>query len=32
MNWYFKVIAANLMAVYRGTVQRLIVNVPPRHL
>src|SRR5271170_4807256 len=32
MNWHPEVIAAKLMEVRRGTIKRLIINLPPRHL
>ena len=32
MNWHLEVIAAKLMEVRRGTIKRLIINMPPRHL
>ena len=32
MNWHLYVIAAKLTAVLRGEIQRLIINLPPRHL
>jgi hypothetical protein len=32
MNWHLEVIAAKLMEVRRGTIKRLIINLPPRHL
>ncbi len=32
MGWHLEVIAAKLMAVRGGEIQRLIVNLPPRHL
>ena len=32
MNWHLQVLAAKLDAVRRGTIRRLIVNIPPRHL
>jgi predicted phage terminase large subunit-like protein len=32
MNWHLEVIAAKLAAVRRGKIQRLIINLPPRHL
>jgi hypothetical protein len=32
MNWHLEVIAAKLMEVRRGSVRRLIINLPPRHL
>jgi hypothetical protein len=31
-NWHIKVIAAKLAAVAQGKIQRLIINLPPRHL
>src|SRR2546430_3513723 len=32
MNWHLEVIAAKLTAVWEGRIQRLIINLPPRHL
>src|SRR2546421_4923067 len=32
MNWHIEVIAAKLAAVREGKIQRLIINLPPRHL
>src|SRR2546423_12190203 len=32
MNWHLDVIAAKLTAVRQGTIRRLIINLPPRHL
>jgi hypothetical protein len=32
MNWHHEVIAAKLMEVRQGRINRLIVNLPPRHL
>jgi predicted phage terminase large subunit-like protein len=32
MNWHVEVIAAKLTAVGLGKIQRLIINLPPRHL
>ena len=32
MNWHLEVLAAKLDEVRRGTVTRLVVNLPPRHL
>src|SRR5882724_6136379 len=32
MNWHIEVIAAKLTAVRQGKIQRLIINLPPRHL
>src|SRR6201986_5654141 len=32
MNWHLEVIAAKLTAVREGKIQRLIINLPPRHL
>jgi hypothetical protein len=32
MNWHLEVIAAKLTAVRQGKIQRLIINLPPRHL
>lgn len=32
INWHVELIAAKLEAVRRGTIKRLIINVPPRHL
>ncbi len=32
MNWHLEVIADKLMAVRRGQIRRLIINLPPRHL
>ncbi|MGB9646343.1 MAG: phage terminase large subunit, partial [Stellaceae bacterium] len=32
MNWHLRVIAAKLTAVREGKIQRLIINLPPRHL
>jgi hypothetical protein len=31
-NWHLEIIAAKLMAVRRGRIRRLIINLPPRHL
>jgi predicted phage terminase large subunit-like protein len=31
-NWHIEVIAAKLAAVREGKIQRLIINLPPRHL
>src|SRR3984893_5125996 len=31
-NWHIEVIAAKLTAVAQGKLQRLIINLPPRHL
>jgi predicted phage terminase large subunit-like protein len=31
-NWHLEVIAAKLIEVRRGTIKRLIINLPPRHL
>src|SRR5262249_40746589 len=31
-NWHLEVIAAALTAVREGRIQRLIINLPPRHL
>src|SRR5262252_402983 len=31
-NWHIEVIAAKLAAVAQGKIQRLIINLPPRHL
>jgi predicted phage terminase large subunit-like protein len=31
-NWHIEVIATNLAAVAQGKIQRLIINLPPRHL
>ena len=31
-NWHLEVIAAKLTAVRQGRIQRLIINLPPRHL
>jgi len=31
-NWHIEVIAAKLSAIARGKIQRLIINLPPRHL
>src|SRR5438128_3160372 len=31
-NWHLEVIAAKLTAVWEGRIQRLIINLPPRHL
>jgi hypothetical protein len=31
-NWHIEVIAAKLAAVHAGKIQRLIINLPPRHL
>jgi hypothetical protein len=31
-NWHIEVIAAKLAAVRQGTIRRLIINLPPRHL
>src|SRR3954470_19593054 len=31
-NWHLEVIAAKLTAVREGTIRRLIINLPPRHL
>src|ERR1700741_4449740 len=32
MSWHLEVIAAKLTAVRQGTIRRLIINLPPRHL
>src|ERR1700746_1123278 len=32
MNWHLEVIAAKLTAVAEGTIRRLIICLPPRHL
>jgi hypothetical protein len=32
MNWHIEIIAAKLTAVRDGTIRRLVVNLPPRHL
>jgi hypothetical protein len=32
MNWHLEVIAAKLTEVRRGTIKRLVINLPPRHL
>jgi hypothetical protein len=32
MGWHIEIIAEKLMAVRRGEIRRLIVNLPPRHL
>src|SRR5215469_17019307 len=32
MNWHLEVIAEKLTAVQQGKIQRLIINLPPRHL
>jgi predicted phage terminase large subunit-like protein len=32
MNWHIEIIAAKLAAVREGKIQRLIINLPPRHL
>ena len=32
MSWHLEVIAAKLTEVRRGTIRRLIINLPPRHL
>src|SRR5207302_1118712 len=32
MNWHLEVIAAKLTEVRQGRIQRLIINLPPRHL
>ena len=32
MSWHLEVIAAKLAAVREGKIQRLIINLPPRHL
>ena len=32
LNWHLEVIAAKLTAVREGKIQRLIINLPPRHL
>jgi hypothetical protein len=32
MSWHVKIIAAKLTAVRYGSIRRLIVNLPPRHL
>jgi hypothetical protein len=32
MNWHLEVIAAKLTEVRRGTIKRLIINLPPSHL
>src|SRR5205823_2169664 len=31
-SWHLEVIAAKLTAVRQGTIRRLIINLPPRHL
>src|SRR5260370_7640847 len=31
-NWHIEVIAAKLAALREGTIRRLIINLPPRHL
>ena len=31
-NWHIEAIAAKLAAVAQGKIQRLIINLPPRHL
>jgi hypothetical protein len=31
-NWHIEIIAAKLIAVGDGTIRRLVVNLPPRHL
>jgi hypothetical protein len=31
-NWHLEVIGAKLNAVRQGKIQRLIINLPPRHL
>src|SRR5437868_11695958 len=31
-NWHLEIIAAKLTAVRQGTIRRLIINLPPRHL
>src|SRR5271169_3477472 len=31
-NWHIELIAAKLAAVAQGKIQRLIINLPPRHL
>jgi hypothetical protein len=32
MGWHIEVIAAKLSAVREGTIRRLVINLPPRHL
>ena len=32
MNWHIEIIAAKLMALRKGYIRRLIINMPPRHL
>jgi predicted phage terminase large subunit-like protein len=32
MNWHIEVIASRLAAVRDGRIQRLVINLPPRHL
>src|ERR1700693_4119430 len=32
MNWHIEVIAATLEACRRGEINRLVINLPPRHL
>jgi len=32
MNWHVEVVAAKLAAVRDGSIRRLIVSLPPRHL
>ena len=32
MNWHIEIIAAKLMAVRKGHIRRLIINMPPRYL
>src|SRR5580698_4600346 len=32
INWHLEVVAAKLAAVREGKIQRLIINLPPRHL
>jgi hypothetical protein len=31
-NWHLEVIAAKLTQVHQGKINRLIINLPPRHL
>ena len=32
MNWHIEIIAAKLMALRKGYIRRLIINMPPRYL
>src|ERR1700756_2221213 len=32
MNWHIEIIAAKLMALRKGHIRRLIINMPPRYL